>query len=82
MWARLGSPRPPACLLTAVVAGVYLPGLVFSFLDVFVTKRLTLAECRDVHWRAMKWYGSFYPVAWRLRTLRGQLGLLEDRLTR
>jgi len=53
----------PACLLTAVVAGVYLPGLVFSFVDVFVTKRLTLAECRAVHWRAMKWYGSFYPVA-------------------
>ena len=53
----------PAALLTAVVAGVYLPGIVFSFIDVFVTKRLTVAECRAVHWRAMKWYGSFYPLA-------------------
>lgn len=53
----------PAGLLTAVVAGVYLPGLVFSFVDVFVTGRMTLAECRAVHWRAMKWYGSFYPLA-------------------
>lgn len=53
----------PAFLLTAVVAGVYLPGIVFSFLDVAVTKRLTFEECRAVYWRAMKWYGSFYPVA-------------------
>src|SRR5262245_23784446 len=53
----------PAFLLTAVVAGVYLPGLVFSFVDVAVTKRLTLAQCWAVYWRAMKWYGSLYVVA-------------------
>lgn len=53
----------PAFLLTAVVAGVYLPGIVFSFVDVFVSKRLTLAQCWAVYWRAMKWYGSFYVVA-------------------
>jgi len=53
----------PAFLLTAVVAGVYLPGLVFSFVDVVVTKRLTLAQCWAVYWRAMKWYGSLYVVA-------------------
>lgn len=52
----------PGFLLTAVVAGVYLPGIIFSFVDVFVTKRLTLAECWAVYWRAMKWYGSLYPV--------------------
>lgn len=62
---RLGAAgiASPGCLLTAVVAGVYLPGIVFSFVDVFVAKRLTLAECGAVYWRAMKWYGSFYPVA-------------------
>jgi sterol desaturase/sphingolipid hydroxylase (fatty acid hydroxylase superfamily) len=53
----------PAYLLTAVVAGVYVPGIVFSFVDVFVSKRLTLAECWAVYWRAMKWYGSLYVVA-------------------
>jgi len=53
----------PAFLLTAVVAGVYLPGIVFSFVDVVITRRLTLAECWAVYWRAMKWYGSLYPVA-------------------
>lgn len=53
----------PAFLFTAVVAGVYLPGIVFSFVDVVVTRRLTLAECWSVYWRAMKWYGSLYPVA-------------------
>lgn len=53
----------PAFLLTAVVAGVYLPGIVFSFVDVFVTRRLTPAQCWAVYWRAMKWYGSFYVVA-------------------
>lgn len=53
----------PAFLFTMVVAGVYLPGIVFSFVDVFVTRRLTLAECWSVYWRAMKWYGSLYPVA-------------------
>lgn len=53
----------PAFLLTAVVAGVYVPGIVFSFVDVMVTKRLTVAQCWAVYWRAMKWYGSLYPVA-------------------
>ncbi len=53
----------PAYLLTAVVAGVYLPGIVFSFVDVFVTRRLTPAQCWAVYWRAMKWYGSFYVLA-------------------
>jgi len=56
----------PAFLLTAVVAGVYLPGLVFSFVDVVITKRLTLAESWATYWRAMKWYGSFYVVAMAL----------------
>jgi sterol desaturase/sphingolipid hydroxylase (fatty acid hydroxylase superfamily) len=46
-----------------VVAGVYLPGIVFSFVDVVVTKRLTLAQCWAVYWRAMKWYGSPYVAA-------------------
>lgn len=53
----------PAFLLTAVVAGVYLPGIVFSFVDVVISKRLTLAQCWAVYWRAMKWYGSLYVVA-------------------
>lgn len=53
----------PGFLFTAVVAGVYVPGLVFSFVDVVVTKRLTLRQCWAVYWRAMKWYGSLYPVA-------------------
>jgi len=52
----------PAFLLTAVVAGIYLPGIVFSFVDVFVIRRLTLAECWAVYWRAMKWYGTSYVV--------------------
>jgi sterol desaturase/sphingolipid hydroxylase (fatty acid hydroxylase superfamily) len=52
----------PAFLLTAVVAGIYVPGIFFSFLDVVVTKRLTLAECWAVYWRAMKWYGPLYVV--------------------
>ena len=56
----------PAFLLTAVVAGVYLPGIVFSFVDVVVTKRLTLAQCWSVYWRAMKWYGSLYVAAMAL----------------
>jgi sterol desaturase/sphingolipid hydroxylase (fatty acid hydroxylase superfamily) len=53
----------PAYLLTAVVAGVYLPGIMFSFVDVVISKRLTLAQCWAVYWRAMKWYGSLYVVA-------------------
>jgi sterol desaturase/sphingolipid hydroxylase (fatty acid hydroxylase superfamily) len=53
----------PGFLLTAVVAGVYVPGIVFSFVDVVLTKPLTLAQCWAVYWRAMKWYGSLYVVA-------------------
>ena len=56
----------PAFLLTAVVAGVYLPGIVFSLVDVFVTRRLTVAQCWAVYWRAMKWYGTLYVVAMAL----------------
>jgi len=52
----------PAFLLTAVVAGIYVPGVVFSFADVVLTKRLTPWQCWDVYWRAMKWYGSLYFV--------------------
>jgi sterol desaturase/sphingolipid hydroxylase (fatty acid hydroxylase superfamily) len=53
----------PGFLLTAVVAGIYVPGVVFSFADVVLTKRLTPRQCWDVYWRAMKWYGSLYVVA-------------------
>ena len=62
--AHLGAERisSPAFLLTAVVAGIYVPGILFSFVDVVVTKRLTVAECWAVYWRAMKWYGSLYVV--------------------
>src|SRR6185503_13720536 len=53
----------PGFLFTAVVAGVYVPGILFSFVDVVVTRRQTLAQCWAVYWRAMKWYGSLYVVA-------------------
>lgn len=53
----------PGFLLTAVVLGIYVPAILFSIIDVFVTKRLTLRQCRDVYWRAMKWYGTLYFVA-------------------
>ncbi len=59
----------PAYLLTAVVIGIYLPGIVFSIVDVFITRRLTLKECWAVYWRAMKWYGSLYLVAMPLLLL-------------
>lgn len=52
-----------AFLLTAVVAGIYAPGIIFSFVDVVITKRLTLKQCWAVYWRAMKWYSSLYIVA-------------------
>lgn len=55
----------PAFLLTAVVAGIYVPGVIFSIADV-LTKRLTLRQCWDVYWRAMKWYGSLYVVGMAL----------------
>lgn len=56
----LGSPGFP---LTAVVLGIYVPGVVFSVVDVFVTKRMTWRQCLAVYWRAMKWYGTVYIVA-------------------
>lgn len=52
----------PAFLLTAVVLGVYVPGIVFSIVDVLLTKRLTLAESWAVYWRAMRWYSISYLV--------------------
>ncbi len=52
----------PAFLLTAVMLGVYVPGIAFSVVDVWVTRRLTLAECRAVYWRAMKGYSAAYVV--------------------
>lgn len=53
----------PGFLLTAVVLGIYVPGIVFSLIDVVVTKRLTWRECLAVYWRAMKWYGTVYVLA-------------------
>jgi len=53
----------PGFLLTAVVAGIYVPGIIFSFVDVVITKRLTLQQCWAVYWRAMKWYSSLYIAA-------------------
>jgi len=53
----------PGLILTAVMLGVYLPGIFFSVIDVYVTKRLTLAQSLAVYWRAMKWYSTFYIVA-------------------
>jgi plant 4alpha-monomethylsterol monooxygenase len=53
-------------LFSAVVAGVYVPGIVFSIVDVFMTKRLTLGECWAVYWRAMKWYSALYVVGMAL----------------
>lgn len=53
----------PGFILTAVMLGVYVPGIVFSAIDVLVTRRLTLRESAAVYWRAMKWYSTFYVVA-------------------
>jgi|GEM_PF-2128111 len=53
----------PGFLLTAVVLGIYVPGIAFSVVDVVVTKRMTWRESWAVYWRAMKWYGSVYVVA-------------------
>jgi len=53
----------PGFLLSAVVAGIFLPGIVFSFVDVLITKRLSAKECWNVYWRAMKWYSSLYVIA-------------------
>lgn len=53
----------PGFLLTAVVLGIYVPGIVFSFVDVFVARRLTWQQSLAVYWRAMKWYSAVYVVA-------------------
>lgn len=52
----------PAFLFTAVVLGVYVPGIVFSIVDVLIAQRLTLTESWAVYWRAMKWYSAAYVV--------------------
>ena len=52
----------PAFIFTAVMLGVYVPGIVFSIVDVFVSRRLTLAESWAVYWRAMTWYSLAYLV--------------------
>ncbi len=52
----------PAFIFTAVVLGVYLPGILFSIVDVFVSRRLSLAECWAVYWRAMRWYSAAYVL--------------------
>ncbi|MDX1496676.1 MAG: sterol desaturase family protein, partial [Salinisphaeraceae bacterium] len=52
----------PAFIFTAVVMGVYVPGIVFSVVDVVVTRRMTLAESWAVYWRAMKWYSLAYVI--------------------
>ncbi len=53
----------PGFILSAVVLGIYVPGVVFSVVDVFVAKRMTLRESLAVYWRAMKWYSAVYAVA-------------------
>jgi len=53
----------PGFILTAVMLGVYLPGIFFSIIDVFVSKRLSLKQSLAVYWRAMKWYSTFYVIA-------------------
>ena len=53
----------PGFILTAVMLGVYVPGIFFSIIDVFITKRLTLKQSAAVYWRAMKCYLTFYIVA-------------------
>jgi sterol desaturase/sphingolipid hydroxylase (fatty acid hydroxylase superfamily) len=53
----------PGFILSAVMLGVYLPGIFFSVIDVYVSKRLTLREGWVVYWRAMKWYSTVYVVA-------------------
>ncbi len=52
----------PGFLLTAVVLGIYVPGVVFSVVDVVVAKRMTWRESLAVYWRAMKWYSPLYVV--------------------
>lgn len=62
--AHLGSfIGSPGFILSAVMLGVYLPGILFSVIDVYVAKRLTLRESWEVYWRAMKWYATVYVIA-------------------
>ena len=53
----------PAFIATAVMAGVYVPGVIFSAVDVLFAKRLTLREVIAVHNRAMRVYGSVFVLA-------------------
>lgn len=53
----------PGFLLTAVLAGIYVPGILFSIIDVFISKRLTLKQCLSIYWRAMKWYSTVMVIA-------------------
>jgi sterol desaturase/sphingolipid hydroxylase (fatty acid hydroxylase superfamily) len=53
----------PGFILTAVILGVYVPGIFFSIIDVFVTKRMTFKACAAVYWRAMKLYSTLYILA-------------------
>lgn len=55
--------RSPGFILSAVMLGVYLPGIFFSVIDVYVARRLTLQEAWAVYWRAMKGYSTVYVIA-------------------
>ncbi len=64
MLAHMGTAfmSSPAFLFTAVVLGVYVPGILFSIVDVFISRRMTLAQSWAVYWRAMKGYSLAYVV--------------------
>jgi sterol desaturase/sphingolipid hydroxylase (fatty acid hydroxylase superfamily) len=53
----------PGFILTAVMLGVYVPGIFFSIIDVYVAMRLTLRDSMAVYWRAMKLYSTLYVVS-------------------
>ncbi len=72
--AGLGS---PAFILTAVIAGIYVPGIIFSFVDVVVTRRLSLRQCGAIYWHAMKWYSTLYVVAMAVFILAPIPAILE-----
>lgn len=62
--AHLGSfIGSPGFILSAVMLGVYLPGIFFSVIDVYVARRLTLQQSWAVYWRAMKGYSTVYLIA-------------------
>lgn len=61
MSAMPGFVSSPAFILTAVMLGVYVPGVIFSVVDYF-TGRLSLREILSVYWRAMKLYSNLYIV--------------------